>query len=52
MVVREGAAHRGLAEALAGAGYDVEKAAARAGYDVSGRLRAISVRSAPSWSPA
>jgi AcrR family transcriptional regulator len=39
LVVREGATHRGLAEALAGAGYDVEAAGGRAGYDVSGRLR-------------
>jgi AcrR family transcriptional regulator len=38
-LVREGAAHRGLAEALAGAGYDLEGVAARAGYDVTGRLR-------------
>jgi AcrR family transcriptional regulator len=38
-LVREGATHRGMAEALAGAGYDVETAAARAGHDVSGRLR-------------
>jgi AcrR family transcriptional regulator len=43
-LVREGAAHRGLAEALAGAGYDVETAAARAGHDVSGRLRAMLAR--------
>jgi AcrR family transcriptional regulator len=40
-LVHEGAAHRGLAEALAGTGYDVETAAARDGYDVSGRLRAM-----------
>ena len=39
LVVREGAVHRGLAEALAGAGYDLEAAADRAGYDLSGRLR-------------
>lgn len=43
-LVHEGAAHRGLAEALAGAGYDVETAAARAGYGVSGRLRAMLAR--------
>jgi AcrR family transcriptional regulator len=43
-LVREGAAHRGLAEALAGAGYDVETAAARAGHDVSGRLRTMLAR--------
>ncbi|GAA5191520.1 TetR/AcrR family transcriptional regulator [Rugosimonospora acidiphila] len=40
-VVHEGATHRGLAEALAGAGYDVETAAVRAGCDVSGRLRTM-----------
>jgi AcrR family transcriptional regulator len=38
-LAREGAAHRGLAEALAGAGYDLDAAGARAGHDVSGRLR-------------
>ncbi|MBC6456569.1 TetR/AcrR family transcriptional regulator [Actinomadura sp. HBU206391] len=40
-LVREGAAHRGLAEALAGAGYDLETTAVRAGYDVTGRLREL-----------
>ncbi|GAB1822296.1 TetR/AcrR family transcriptional regulator [Herbidospora sp. RD11066] len=40
-LVREGATHRGLAEALGGAGFDVDAAAARAGYDVSARLRAL-----------
>jgi AcrR family transcriptional regulator len=44
VVVQEGARHRGLAEALAGAGYDVETAAAHEGYDVSGRLRAMLVQ--------
>ena len=39
MIIREGAAHRGLSQALAGTGYDLDGAAARAGYDVSGRLR-------------
>jgi AcrR family transcriptional regulator len=43
-LVHEGAAHRGLAEALAGAGYDVETAAAREGHDVSGRLRTMLAR--------
>jgi AcrR family transcriptional regulator len=43
-LVHEGAAHRGLAEALAGAGYNVESAAAHAGYDVSGRLRTMLAR--------
>jgi AcrR family transcriptional regulator len=38
-LVREGAANRGLAQALAGAGYDLESVAVRAGFDVSGRLR-------------
>ncbi|KAA2258521.1 helix-turn-helix transcriptional regulator [Solihabitans fulvus] len=38
-LVHEGAAHRGLAEALTGAGFDIEAAAAAAGCDVSGRLR-------------
>ncbi|MEU7915852.1 TetR/AcrR family transcriptional regulator [Microbispora bryophytorum] len=43
MLVHEGAAHRGLAETLRGTGYDVETAAARAGYDVTGRLRTMLV---------
>jgi AcrR family transcriptional regulator len=43
-VVREGAANRGLAEALAGAGYDLDRAAIRAGYDVTGRLRDLLAR--------
>ncbi|MBL7491616.1 TetR/AcrR family transcriptional regulator [Frankia sp. AgB1.9] len=38
-LIRAGAAHRGLAEALAGAGYDIEAAAETAGVDVSARLR-------------
>jgi AcrR family transcriptional regulator len=38
MLVREGAANLGLAEALSGAGYDVEAAGARVGHDVAGRL--------------
>ena len=42
-VVRAGSANRGLAEALAGAGYDLE-AAAQAGFDVSGRLRDLLTR--------
>nr|WP_062335065.1 TetR/AcrR family transcriptional regulator [Herbidospora sakaeratensis] len=40
-LVREAAANRGLAEALSGAGFDVEAAAAQAGHDVSARLRAL-----------
>ena len=44
LVVHEGAAHRGLAEALAGAGYDIETAGERAGFDVPGRLRDMLTR--------
>jgi AcrR family transcriptional regulator len=40
-VIREGAAHRGLAEALAGAGFDVETVAEEAGFGISSRLRAL-----------
>jgi AcrR family transcriptional regulator len=43
-VVREGASNRGLAETLAGAGFDLDSAAARAGYDVTGRLRDLLAR--------
>jgi AcrR family transcriptional regulator len=43
-LIREGAANRGLAEALAGAGYDLEAAAARAGYDVTAGLRGLLTR--------
>jgi AcrR family transcriptional regulator len=43
-LVREGAAYRGLAEALAGAGYDIEATAARAGYDLPGTLRRLLAR--------
>ena len=43
-LVREGAANRGLAEALAGAGYDLEGAGVAAGYDVPGRLRDLLAR--------
>jgi AcrR family transcriptional regulator len=43
-LVHAGAANRGLAEALAGAGYDLETAAARAGYDLPGRLRHLLAR--------
>ena len=39
VLVREGSANRGLAEALAGAGYDLDKVGVEAGFDVSGRLR-------------
>jgi AcrR family transcriptional regulator len=40
-IVHEGAANRGLAEALAGAGYDLDAAGVEAGHDVSGRLRTL-----------
>ncbi|MDR7279084.1 TetR/AcrR family transcriptional regulator [Catenuloplanes atrovinosus] len=40
-LIRAGAANRGLAEALAGTGYDLDAAAAEAGYDLSGHLRTL-----------
>lgn len=40
-LIREGATHRGLAEALAGAGYDLEAAAEEAGYDLTAGLRGL-----------
>jgi AcrR family transcriptional regulator len=40
-LIRDAAAHRALAEALAGAGYDVEAYAASAGHDLPGRLAAM-----------
>ena len=40
-LVREGAVHRGLAEALAGSGYDLDAAAEEAGYDVTAGLRGL-----------
>lgn len=43
-IVREGATHRGLAEALAGAGFDVESAGQQAGHDMPGRLRDLLTR--------
>jgi AcrR family transcriptional regulator len=43
-LVHAGAANLGLAEALAGAGYDLETAAVRAGYDLPGRLRDLLAR--------
>jgi AcrR family transcriptional regulator len=43
-LAHEGAAHKGLAEALAGSGYDLETAAAHEGYDLSGRLRDLLAR--------
>jgi AcrR family transcriptional regulator len=43
-LVHAGASHRGLAEALAGSGYDLDEAGAEAGYDVRGRLRDLLAR--------
>lgn len=43
VVVREGARHLGLAEALAGNGYDMDAIGLAAGFDVSGRLHALLV---------
>lgn len=40
-LVEEGAVDHGLAEALAGGGYDVAASAERTGYDVMGELRAL-----------
>ncbi|GGO18845.1 TetR/AcrR family transcriptional regulator [Microbispora bryophytorum] len=40
-LAHEGADHRGLAESLAGVGFDIESAAIDAGSDVSGRLHAM-----------
>ncbi len=44
LVAGEGVANRGLAEALAGAGYDLDAAGVAAGFDVSGRLGAMLAR--------
>jgi AcrR family transcriptional regulator len=41
VLVAEGATNRGLAEAFTGAGFDMEAAASRAGYDVMGALREL-----------
>lgn len=38
-LIHEGAAHQGLADALAGAGCDIEAIGIEAGYDVAGRMR-------------
>jgi AcrR family transcriptional regulator len=43
-IIREGAENRGLAEALAGTGYDLETVASRAGHDLPGRLRELLTR--------
>ncbi|WP_245401930.1 TetR/AcrR family transcriptional regulator [Nocardia albiluteola] len=40
-LAHEGAAHRGLAEALAGSGFDIEAAASSADCNVSDRLRRL-----------
>jgi AcrR family transcriptional regulator len=40
-LIHEGADHRGLAESLAGVGFDIESAAVDAGSDVSGRLHVM-----------
>lgn len=43
ILVQEGSTHRGLAQALTGAGYDIEAAGLAAGHDVSGQLRELLV---------
>ncbi|GAB2976248.1 TetR/AcrR family transcriptional regulator [Amycolatopsis acidiphila] len=43
-LIHEGASNRGLAEAVAGAGYDLDVLGERAGFDVSGRVRALLAR--------
>src|SRR5215468_8180426 len=40
-LVQEGATHKGLAEALAGSGFDIEAAASAAGCNVSDRLHKL-----------
>ncbi|MEV5574593.1 helix-turn-helix domain-containing protein [Spirillospora sp. NPDC052269] len=40
-MVEEGALNRGLAEAFAGTGFDMEAAASKAGYDVTAALREL-----------
>jgi AcrR family transcriptional regulator len=44
LLLGEGAAHRGLAEALAGTGYDIEAAGAAAGHDPNAPLRDLLTR--------
>jgi AcrR family transcriptional regulator len=44
LLVAEGAANRGLAEALAGAGFDLEAAASGADHDIMGALRGLLAR--------
>jgi AcrR family transcriptional regulator len=44
LLVAEGAANRGLAEALAGAGFDLEGAASGPEHDIMGALRDLLVR--------
>ncbi|HEX4215352.1 MAG TPA: helix-turn-helix domain-containing protein [Candidatus Dormibacteraeota bacterium] len=41
LVVAEGAMNRGMAEALAGAGFDLEAAVAGTGHDIMGTLRGL-----------
>ena len=43
-VVAEGAANRGMAEALAGAGFDLDALAGRGGFDVIGALGNLLIR--------
>lgn len=44
LVIAEGAANRGMAEALAGGGFDLDAAAGRGGLDVLGALGALLAR--------
>lgn len=44
VLINEGAAHQGLADALAGSGCDIEAIGAEAGFDVSGRMSALLAR--------
>ncbi|ONK15363.1 TetR/AcrR family transcriptional regulator [Streptomyces sp. MP131-18] len=44
LMAEQGAADRGLAEGLAGVGFDMEAAAARGGYDVTGVWRELLAR--------
>jgi hypothetical protein len=43
-LVHAGASNRGLAEALAGAGYDLDAAGEESGHDVRGRLQELLAR--------
>jgi AcrR family transcriptional regulator len=44
LVVEEGAANRGMAEALVGAGYDMDAATAREGFDLTSELAGLLAR--------